>query len=109
MTYRPTFGDRVRVWPEPDCGALRSFGYAERRPCWNCGTDHWGNIWYAGHDLVSERGQVGEVIQHISELIGGHPWVVRFDRNITVYGYEHQPGGIVVNGGAYAPAELEKL
>jgi hypothetical protein len=68
------------------------------------GRKHGGTLWVDGHH-PEEADQVGEIVSHLEGVNEGHEWIVRFDRNLELRWPDGQR--IIVNGGAYAPDELE--
>lgn len=107
----PEIGKRVRVNALDACNSERPFLYCSERPepCQMHGGRHSGEIYLTGHDPM-ETDQVGEIVS-VRLAFGGevasHPWIVRFDQNLTMKwpnGHQAQ-----VNGGAYSSTEIEFL
>ena len=100
---------RVRVRdPLPSCGE-RVFLWCEERPepCAVHGHRHGGNLTTTGHH-GEESGTTGEIIGHLGGMNGGHPWIVCYDRILTIL----WPNGLLllrVNSGTYTEDELEFL
>lgn len=106
--WTPRFDQRVRVTRDlPSCGE-RVFMWCEQRPepCAIHGHRHSGNLRTNGHH-IEEAGITGEIAATLGGMNGGHPWVVRYDRILTI----EWPNGMLlrVNSGTYRAEELEPL
>lgn len=107
------FGRRVRVRePLAECGP-RMFMWCEERPepCQTHGYRHSGDLRTVGHHRT-EGGMEGEIAAHLGGWNDGHPWIVRYDRTLTIEWPADAPGGpklLRVNSGTYRAEELEFL
>jgi hypothetical protein len=107
------FDRRVRVRePLPECGPRR-FMWCEQRPepCATHGYRHEGDLQTQGHHRT-EGGVTGEIAGYLGGMNDGHPWIVRYDRLLTIEWPADAPGGpllLRVNSGTYTEAELELI
>jgi hypothetical protein len=107
------FERRVRVKdPLSECGPRR-FMWCEQRPepCRVHGYRHDGDLETQGH-FRTEAGVTGEISAHLGGMNGGHHWIVRYDRILTIEWPAEAPGGpllLRVNSGTYRLEELELL